>query len=274
MSIRNVVKVMNFHSLIRVDHAKRQADRYRKMEEQLMYMMDCVVNNRNLILDKRIFTVREDAPAINIYIGSDLGFCSNYNSQVSERLNQDSMESYKILIGLKLMGGMEKQAEIAVPYGELEAALPEIRAFLEEKIWNKECSSVNIIYNHYENTTTIYSRSLKIYPINRRQETEQTYQADFTIEGDSNSLMMKLTSSYVYYELLLALVNSRAAENVMRQNTTTESLKKIDELEEEQIMEERREKSEIEFQKVVENYVKRGYMYEDRCDCCSVRSDG
>lgn len=26
MSIRNVVKVMNFHSLIRVDKAKRQAD--------------------------------------------------------------------------------------------------------------------------------------------------------------------------------------------------------------------------------------------------------
>ena len=28
MSIRNIVKVMNFHALIRVDNAKRKADKY------------------------------------------------------------------------------------------------------------------------------------------------------------------------------------------------------------------------------------------------------
>ena len=53
MSIRNIVKVMNFHALIRVDNAKRKADKYRMMEEQLYRMMDVIMNNRNLILDKR-----------------------------------------------------------------------------------------------------------------------------------------------------------------------------------------------------------------------------
>lgn len=43
----------------------------------------------------------------------------------------------------------------------------------------------------------------------------------------------------MYYELMLAVVNSRAAENILRQNATTESLKKIDEIEEENVMEER-----------------------------------
>lgn len=85
MSIRNVVKVMNFHSLIRVDKAKRQADKYLMMEDQLYAMMEAIVNNRNLILDKKIFKVNEDAPKINIYIGSDFGFCSNYNSQVNDQ---------------------------------------------------------------------------------------------------------------------------------------------------------------------------------------------
>ena len=51
MSIRNIVKVMNFHALIRVDNAKRKADKYRMMEEQLYRMMDVNMNNRNLILE-------------------------------------------------------------------------------------------------------------------------------------------------------------------------------------------------------------------------------
>lgn len=77
------------------------------------------------------------------------------------------------------------------------------------------------------------------------------------MEGDINQLMMQLISSYVNYELLLALVNSRAAENILRQNATTDSLKKIDEMEEERVMEERREIRGKEFQKVVDNYVKK-----------------
>lgn len=46
MSIRNIVKVMNFHALIRVDNAKRKADKYRMMEEQLYRMMDVIMNNQ------------------------------------------------------------------------------------------------------------------------------------------------------------------------------------------------------------------------------------
>ena len=83
MSIRNIVKVMNFHALIRVDNAKRKADKYRMMEEQLYRMMDVIMNNRNLILDKKVMEPNPNAPEIQIYIGSDFGFCSNYNSQMS-----------------------------------------------------------------------------------------------------------------------------------------------------------------------------------------------
>ena len=55
---------------------------------------------------------------------------------------------------------------------------------------------------------------------------------------------------------MLAIVNSPAAENILRQNATTESLKKIDEIEEENVMEERREKRNVEFQKVVDTFIK------------------
>lgn len=257
MSIRNVVKVMNFHALIRVDHAKRRAEKYKMMEEQLMDMMDSILNNRNLLLDKKIFEARRDAPAFNIYIGSDMGFCSNYNSQMKEKLSKDSPDSFKILIGRKLSGQGIKGVEIAVPAAALDDTLPRIRDCFEEKIKNRECSAINILYNHYENTTTIYSKRIQVFPISKKREGEKAYREDFAIEGDINTLMMRMISAYVYYEFLLAVVNSRAAENVLRQNTTTESLKKIDELEAEKRMEERRTKRSLEFQKVVDNYVKK-----------------
>ena len=49
---------------------------------------------------------------------------------------------------------------------------------------------------------------------------------------------------------------SRAAENITRQNITTESLKKIDEREEEQLMLERKERKDKEFAKVLDNFTK------------------
>lgn len=258
MSIRNVVKVMNFHALIRVDNARRQADKYKMMEEQLMYMMDNITNNRNLILDKKIFEVPKKAPEINIYIGSDLGFCSNYNSQMNEKLFGDASSSRKILIGRKLAGRRAENVDLSVNAADIEREMPKIREYLEEKIWKKECSRINIIYNHYENTTTIYSKKLQIFPIVRKQEeNKRAYNEDFAMEGDINDLMNRMIATYVYYELKLALVNSRAAENILRQNATTESLKKIDEMEEEAVMEERRERRNKEFQKVVDNYVKK-----------------
>lgn len=258
MSIRNVVKVMNFHSLIRVDSARRRAEKYRMMEDQLMYMMDSIANNRNLLLDKKIFEPAKEAPAVNIYIGSDLGFCGNYNSQMKDKLAADRGNSRKILIGRKLAARNAEGVDMRLRAEDLEEAMPKLRAYLEEKIRERQCSSINIIYNHYENTTTIYSRSLQIYPIvPGHTENPRAYREDFAMEGDVNDLLLGMMAAYVYYELRLALVNSRAAENVLRQNATTESLKKIDEIEAERLAARRRERRNKEFQKVVDNFIKK-----------------
>ena len=34
-NIKNVVKVMNFHSLLRVDKAKKKADKFRELETEI-----------------------------------------------------------------------------------------------------------------------------------------------------------------------------------------------------------------------------------------------
>ena len=66
MSIRNIVKVMNFHALIRVDNAKRKADKYRMMQKQLQQMMASILYNRNLILDKKLLQPDPSAPVWNL----------------------------------------------------------------------------------------------------------------------------------------------------------------------------------------------------------------
>ena len=40
MNIKNVVKVMNFHALVRVDRAKREAQKYMLMSGELYQMLD------------------------------------------------------------------------------------------------------------------------------------------------------------------------------------------------------------------------------------------
>ena len=70
MSIRNIVKVMNFHALIRVDNAKRKADKYRMMQKQLQQMMASILYNRNLILDKKLLQPDPSAPVWAVILAS------------------------------------------------------------------------------------------------------------------------------------------------------------------------------------------------------------
>lgn len=254
MSVRNVVKVMNFHSLIRVDNARRKAEKYRMMQDQLRRMMASILHNRNLILDKKLLAPNTEAPVWNIYLGSDFGFCSNYNSQVNDCLARDN-GCKKILIGRKLHCRDKENILLSVTCGELSERFGELKALVESGIRERKCSQINIIYNHYENTTTIYFEKLSIYPVETSENA--AYIEDFAVEGaDVGQLFTDLTASYVGYELMLAIVSGRASENVLRQNATTESLKKIDELEEERARAERRERSNKEFQKVIDSYVK------------------
>ena len=79
------------------------------------------------------------------------------------------------------------------------------------------------------------------------------------IDGDVETLITNLLTTYLTYQLKIMRSSGYASENILRQNTTNESLKKIDEKEAELQMEERREKRAEEFAKVIENYQKKVY---------------
>ena len=60
MSIRSVVKVMNFHSLLRVEKSRNQAKKYTAFENVLTDMIDNIVNNRNVMYCVLMIQVKQD----------------------------------------------------------------------------------------------------------------------------------------------------------------------------------------------------------------------
>ena len=100
MKVKNVVKVMNFHSLLRVDKARKDAEKYFEVEKQLRNMIDSITNNRNIILDKNILRNTSGRPVLNIYIGSDLGFVVHTTMFVTTKLKM--MIQKRLLLARRL----------------------------------------------------------------------------------------------------------------------------------------------------------------------------
>lgn len=256
MNVKNVVKVMNFHSLLRVDKARKDAEKYFIVEKQLRQMIASITNNRNYILDKKIFKTDESKPVLNIYIGSDLGFCGGYNYNVNDSARKDE-SSEKILIGKKIWKSMRNIKVHIKKADYLEDRKP-VTDFINEAIINRNYSEINVMYNEYINSSTIVWKSKRIYPLDfsDKEFSEQKYTEDFICESEIDDLLVNMIATYVDYEILITMKNSLASENIMRQNSTTDSLKKIDEQEEAKRYVRYREKKAKMSQKNIENYVK------------------
>ena len=113
MKIENVVKVMNFHSLLRVDSSKKNAEKFFEYEKALNEFTDNILNNRNLLLDKKLLQLDKNARPLNIYIGNDLGFCGNFNTNVSTEARRDE-NCDKIIIGKKIIKNNQDGVLLAI----------------------------------------------------------------------------------------------------------------------------------------------------------------
>jgi F0F1-type ATP synthase gamma subunit len=255
MKIKNIVKVMNFHALLHIDEARRMTEKYIRMETEVSKIIDIIMNNRNFVLDKISLKPNEDAPPLNIYIGSDLSFCGSLNSLVSSTmLNND--EADKIVIGRKLKMAQATNVKLALTKDEFNEGFERVEALIADSVHNLRHSSINVIYNHYYYAGRIALREKKIFPISVASDPEG-YIEDFVIEGDPHLLLRNLTTTYESYEVRIAAISSFASENIMRQNATTESLKKIDEIEEEERRVLRKAEKQVAFAKVLDSYVKK-----------------
>jgi len=252
MKIKSVVKVMNFYSLLRVDSSKRKAEEYFGYEQAVREFIDNILNNKNLILDKKMIKMNEKGRELNIYIANDLGFCGSFNSNIQEILRQD-IENDKIIIGKKIAKDNQySNVILSMTKEEYFEGADKINKIMFESIKNRKYKEFNIIYNHYYNISRIERVKTRILPLEKTKNKKE-YQDDFAVEGNINSILLNIIALYLGYEIKVAVENSYASENIMRQMITKESLKKIDEIEEEKTRDERKIKNQNSLKKQLDN---------------------
>ena len=242
-SVENIVKVMNFHSLIRVDKAKREADKFLNVEDELNKILYQIVNNQNLKLDKKILLENPKGIVLNIYIGNDLGFCGNFNHQLQKAIQEDK-EALKIVIGKKLF------------HLEDENIILKIEKDNFQNEYEKIDEIINVVYNHYYNVNEIIFERKKLFPVEITTDNIEdiNLNIDYVIETDVNHLITSVLALCICYQIRIFESNSLASENIMREKITSESIKKIEEIEEEQEKEERKRKKQEEFKKDINNH--------------------
>ena len=252
MKIKNVVKVMNFQALLRMDKALEQADKYRDVGKEITAILGRIMYNKNLILDKKILTPDPNKPKLNIYIANDYGFCGNFNAEISRQIKKDT-DCYKIIIGKKIICDDDKVL-LRIDKEEFLDRFIEIEKCIEEAIESKNYSQVNVFYNHYHSLTSFEFVRIQLFPV---EFSGEYYEGeDFVIETDINRVLGSLMTFYICYQLRMCESISYAAENVLRSQITSSALDKIKEREEEMRHEEIKRKKEIGIRKSVENFKK------------------
>lgn len=254
MKIRPIVTVMNFHALLRVDSSRKLAERHKLLENEITSLIDKIVNNRNIVLDKKILKVNQNAGELGIYFGTDFGFCGSINSEMNALLATANSKEDKIMIGTRLSS--TKPSMLSMKREDFETRYSEIQDLIIETVKKQRYSKIHLYYNHYYNLSKIEPIKKCIYPFvieegNRNQTTD-----DYLIEGDFNVLLEDLAVTYLNCEIRIAAANSVASENIMRQNVTSDSLDRINEMEIEETKRDRKIKNQKAFQKVIDNYVK------------------
>lgn len=253
-NIKNIVKVMNFHSLVRVEKAKREAAKYFGVEEELCRILYQITNNRNLNLDKKILLENSNGIVLNVFVGNDLGFCGDFNYQLQKAIKEDK-DSYKIIIGKKIFG--KNEDEKVLLQIEKDSFLEEsykIDDLISSYIYEKKVKEINVYYNHYYNVNDIKFESKRLFPLEIGTYDNVDLNVDFTIETDINDFLSSVLSLAICFQIKIFESNSFASENVMREKITSESIDKINKMEFAKYIQELKEKNEENFKRQINNY--------------------
>lgn len=252
MKIKNVVKVMNFQALLRMDKSLKEADKYRDVGKEITGILSRIMYNKNLILDKKILMPNPDNPKLNIYIANDYGFCGNFNSSISKQIRED-VDCYKIIIGKKITYNDDKVL-LKIDKEDFFKRFFEIEKCIDEAISSQNYSEINVFYNHFYSLTSFDFVKIRLFPVEFKGEYFEG--EDFVVETDVNHVIGSLMTFYICYQLKMCESISYAAENVLRSQITSSALDKIKEKEEEKKHEDMRLRKEKSILKSVENFKK------------------
>ena len=249
-SIKKVVKVMNFHSLLRVDKARKRAEHYLNVGNEITKILSEILYNKNIVLDKKGLTPDPNKPILDIYVANDYGYCGDFNSSV-RRAILNNPDNYKIIIGKKIVYKDDKTI-LKIEKDDFNERFLEIQHYIDKSLLNMDYSEVNIYYNHYYTSTTFEFKKIKAFPV--EFEGEYYEGNDFVAETDLQKMLISLVSFYICYQLKMCECISEAAENLNRNQITRMALDKIEEIEVEEKHALARQKNEETCKKNVENF--------------------
>ncbi len=252
MSVKNIVKVMNFHSLLRVNSARRKVEEAHEYENELRDIILSIVNNRIFKEEKLSLRMPTDKEELNIYIGSDWGFCANFNSDIINFLKEDNDKNDKIIIGKKINFPV-KNVLLYIDKEMFTKDSDKIYDIVLDGVLNSKYSKINIVYIHYYNLNHQEVVKKSILPLDINENEKSNRDDDYAVEGDLFYIIWNLVSIYVSTEIKIAEAWSWASENVKRQAFTSESLDKIEEREVENSKIIRKERNKKSFDELVEN---------------------
>ena len=252
MKIKNVVKVMNFQALLRMDKALKEADKYRDVGKEITDILSRIMYNKNLIIDKKTLEPDKNKPKLNIYIANDYGFCGNFNSSISRQVRKDK-ESYKIIIGKKI-NYSDDLVVLKIDKEDFFKRFLEIERIIDDALLKQSVSEINVYYNHFYSLTSFEFVKIQLFPVEFKGEYYEG--EDFVMETDVKEVLGSLMTFYICYELKMCESISYAAENVLRSQITSSALDKIKEKEEEMRHEEMKKRKEKSVLKSVENFKK------------------
>lgn len=251
-SIKNVVKVMNFHSLLRVDKARKRAEKYLTVGNEITKILTEILYNKNLVLDKQALIPNKNKPILDIYIANDYGYCGDFNSSV-RRAIMKNVDNYKIIIGSKIVY-KDNKTVLKMEKDLFNEEFSKLQHYIEKSLIDMSYSEINIYYNHYYTSTTFEFKKVNVFPI---EFTGEYYSGvDFTAETNLQNMLKSLVSFYICYQLKMCECVSEAAENLNRNQITNMALDKIEEKEEERRNQYLRKRNEEACFKNVENYKK------------------
>lgn len=253
-NIKNIVKVMNFHSLVRVDKAKREAKKFFGVEDELCKILYQITNNTNLKLDKKILVENASGIVLNVYIGNDLGFCGDFNFQLQRAIKNDP-NSYKIIIGKKIfIQQPDEKVLLQIEKNNFLNEYYKVDDLISKYIFEKKIKEINVYYNHYYNVNDIRFEKKRLFPLDMGSYDDVNLNVDFVIETNVNELISNVLSLMICYQIKIFESNSFASENVMREKITSESIDKIKKKEEEDRIRTLKEKNAESFRKQINNY--------------------
>ena len=252
MKIKNVVKVMNFQALLKMDKALKDAEKYRNVGKEITDILSRIMYNKNLILDKKILIPDKNKPKLNIYIANDYGFCGNFNSSISRQIKKD-LDCYKIIIGKKI-NYRDDKILLKINKDDFFKRFVEIERCIDEATISQNYSEINVYYNHFYSLTSFEFVKIQLFPVEFKGEYYEG--EDFVMETNVDQILGSLMTFYICYELKMCESISYAAENVLRSQITSSALDKIKEREEEMKHEEIKSKKEKSILKSVENFKK------------------